>query len=503
MPTLDPYTPPATATDEYCLTMPRVYWLEGMNELTTFSLTVRTLPRNYGYLIAAGLEDVLRYLERFRFTDAELEALATHTVDPFDSASPRLYEDGFLSFLADLRFTGEVYAMPEGTPFYANEPIARIVAPRIEATIIEPALLSIFNRQTAVATKAARMVSVAGGRPLWEAGLRRAPGPETGPANARAAYIGGMVGTSNVHARLVHGVPSTGTSAHAYVMSWGEGHEQVAFEVWLKHNPHRASVLVDTYDIPRAIDRAIAASRAVGVPLKGIRIDSGVLAVETRSARAQLDDARATLDAAGMQDTTLLADLRPTRTSIMPTGDMDEYTISDLLANGGVMDSSYSGTALVNPGPIGGVYKLGHQEVDDLAERWVMKKAAGKATDPGRLQVHRCADHDVISLADEVVVGGRPLLKRVMALGKVVGEQPPLPQIRDYAMAQVAALPDDIRAVREPTTRPVHRTRRLWELRDRLGDPVAVEHLRPQPADAEPYDDHTAAWLAHYAPAAA
>ena len=342
-----PYIPPATATDEYCLTMPRVYWLEGMNEPTSFELFVRSLPRNYGYLLAAGLEDALRYLQAFRFTDFELAELATHTVDPFDPGSPMLYESGFLDFLADLRYTGEVHALPEGTAFYAGEPVARFLAPRIENTIVEPALLSIFNRQTAVATKAARMVSVARGRGLWEAGLRRAPGPETGPANARAAYIAGMVGTSNVHARIVHGIPSTGTTAHAFIQAFGsEDREQDAMEAWLRHNPHRADLLVDTYNTPRGVQRAIAASRNTGVALRRVRIDSGDLVAEGIAARAALD-------AAGMGDVEVRDPhgnlLGGQRAGIMPTGDIDEYTIEDIFNAGGELDTSYSGPRSSTP----------------------------------------------------------------------------------------------------------------------------------------------------------
>jgi nicotinate phosphoribosyltransferase len=502
---LTPYTAFATDTDEYCLTMPRTYFRERMNDVTSFNLFVRSLPANYGYLVAAGLDDLLRYLENLRFTDAELDALTRFTVDPFDPSSPRLYEDDFLGFLADLRFTGDVYAMREGTPFYAGEPVARIVAPRIEATIIEPAALSIINRQSAVATKAARMVSVAQGRALWEAGLRRAPGPETGPANARAAYIGGMVGTSNVRAAMVHGIPSTGTSAHAYVMRWNEDDEQIAFETWLRNNPYRASVLVDTYNIARGVQRAIAASHNVGIPLATVRIDSGNLTMETQAARKALNEARGALDDAGMHDTVVLDSIKRKRTGIMPTGDMDEYTIGDLLAAGGQMDSSYSGTALVNPGPIGGVYKLGYQEVDDLHDRWVIKKAAGKATDPGRHQVWRHTDgYDVISMSDEIIPGAQPLLSRVMTAGERVGPSPTLAEIRDYAMAQVAALPDAIRAVREPVTADVRRSDKLWKLRAALGDQIAVDHLNPQPAAesaVDAMDEHTAAWVNHYTPA--
>lgn len=504
---LSPYTAFATDTDEYCLTMPRTYFREGMNELCDFNLFVRSLPRNYGYLLAAGLDDLLRYLENFRFVDEELDALARFTVDPFDASSPRLYEDDFLGFLAGLRFTGDVYAMAEGTPFYAGEPVARIVAPRIEATIIEPAALSILNRQSAVATKAARMVSVAQGRPLWEAGLRRAPGPETGPANARAAYIGGMVGTSNVRAAIVHGIPSTGTSAHAFVMRWPEADEQTAFEVWLRNNPHRPGVLVDTYNTARGVQRAIAASAAVGIPLASVRIDSGPLALDTQAARRALDDARAALDAAGMSDTAVIDSIKR-RTSIMPTGDMDEYTMADLLDQGGEMDSSYSGTALVNPGPIGGVYKLGYQEVEDLHDRWVIKKAAGKATDPGRHQVWRHRDgYDVISMSDEIIPDAQPLLRRVMVGGQRVGRQRTLAEIRDYATAQVAALPAAIKDVRDPAPADVRRSDKLWKLRARLGDHIAIDHLvadQPQaPRVVEAMDDYTAAWVNHYAAAPA
>lgn len=451
-----PYTALATDTDQYFLVEMQTFWLMGMNERTTFSLTLRSLPKEYGYLVAAGLQDALRYLENLHFTAEEIEGLASMRVNDLDPDSAPLFREDFLHMLARLRFTGEVWALPEGEVFGPHVPVLRVTAPRIEATLVETTLLSIVNRQTAVATKAARMVSVAGGRPLWEAGLRRAPGPETAAANARAAFIGGMVGTSAVSGALANQVPCTGSMAHSYVQAFGgPDFEQQAFEAWLTHNPDRATLLVDTYDINRGVQRAIAASQATGVPLTCIRIDSGNLIAETKAARAALDVAG--VDAL-------------VQTRLMPTGDVDEYVIEQHLAADGEMDVSYSGTAVTNPGPLGGVFKLGYQEVGELDRRWVMKLAQNKSTDPGKVMAWRGPNGDVLAVDDEVVPDARPLLRRVMALGRVEGHQPTLAQIQARALASVRALPVEVRDIHAPVPLSVTRTEALLRLRRRLGD---------------------------------
>jgi len=458
----------ATDTDEYSLTMPHSQWKSGAHEdKVTFEIFVRRLPADYGFLLATGLADCLDFLERFRFDEEELEVLASQYARDGDPESGPLYEPGFIEYLRGLRFTGEVYALPEGTVVGPGVTILRLTAPRIQVTIVEAAILATINQATSISTKAARLTFAAQGRPVWDGSLRRSPGGVTaGKVVARSSYIGGLTGTSCVRARVKLGIPSAGTMAHAEIQRWGEDGEHACFENWLTNNPYRAVLLVDTYDTRRGVERAIAASVITGVPIKSIRIDSGDIAELCRWARSRLD-------AAGMNET-----------QIMLSGDLDDFKIEELLAAGVPADNFLVGTMLANPiaGALGVVYKLTEQHDAEPHLRYVMKRAVGKQTDPGAHRIWRDKEgRQIIALPNEIIPDARQLLQRVMALGRVMSMQPSLTEIRDLAQAEVAELPERIRRLHKPEVIEVLRTRHLWELRASLGDQEAKTHLLSVP----------------------
>jgi nicotinate phosphoribosyltransferase len=439
-------------TDEYCFTMAQSFWRHDQDDMVTFEMFVRRLPVDYGFAVFCGLENVITYLEQLRFTDEDLEFMATQLQDDERPEFGRLYDEKFLGHLRNFRFTGELYAMREGDIFFPGEPVLRVTARRIEATIIEPMLLKMINRQSSVATKSARIIDYAGGRPIFDFSLRRDPGDPF--ETARAAYIGGMVKTAVPAVYKQLGIRSSGTMAHQYIQMFGEDREQQGYEQWLLDYPGRAVLLVDTYNTRRGIDRAIAASLNVDVPIKAVRLDSGDLIADCIWARRRLDDA-------GMHDT-----------MIMPTGDLDEHKLQEMLAAGAPFDLSAAGTKVANAAHFGGVYKLTEQDVT-VELRYVMKKATGKVSDPGSHQVWRGADGDTISLLPELIEGARPLLRRWVAAGGRLAAPEPLDDIRDRVRANIEALPGDVRAISEPAAWPVVRSDKLLALRDQLGDETA------------------------------
>ncbi|HEV7679676.1 MAG TPA: nicotinate phosphoribosyltransferase [Candidatus Dormibacteraeota bacterium] len=434
----------ALHTDEYALTMAQSFLHHGQTGAVSFEMTVRTLPPVRGYLVAAGLEQVLAYLRSLRYSAAQLEFLSGQGI----------YSGEFLDHLAGLRFSGDVDAMAEGTPFGAGEPLLRITAPRIEATLVESTLLALVNHQSTIASKASRIVTAARGRLVWDFSLRRLHGPEAGVGVARAAYLAGCAGTATVAAGERFGIPTTGTMAHHFVLAFGEDGEQAAFEQFLRDYPGRAVLLVDTYDTVRGVRRAIAAARATGVPLAGVRLDSGDIAELARQARVLLDEA-------GMCGALIIA-----------SGDLDEYRIDALLSGDdpAPLDAFGVGTMLgTSPDApsIGGIYKLVEQSLGGEMTP-TMKLSAAKQTDPGAHQVFRFADRDVVALRDEQL-DGEPLLGQAMRGGEVVAELPSLQEIRLRCQALVAALPDDVRRIAEPRHWTVERSPQLLALRERMG----------------------------------
>ena len=441
----------ALLTDQYTLTMAQSFWRHGQaHERTSFELFVRRLPPDRGYLVAAGLRPALEYLREWRFSDRDLDHLF----------SLGIFDSGFLRELSELSFTGDVWAVPEGTALPAQAPILRVEAPRLEAAIVESALLSIVNHQTMIATKAARIASAARGRAVWDFSLRRLHGPDAAFGVARAAYIAGFAGTATVAAGRELGIPTTGTMAHHFVQSFGVEREQQAFEQFLRDYPQMGVLLVDTYDAHRGIERAIAAAKATGVRLRGLRLDSGDLAALARYARRRLDEE-------GMTDAMVLA-----------SNDLDEYRITELLAAGAPIDAFGVGTMLgtcADAPALGGVYKLVAQETADERPGEVMKMAVGKRTDPGRHQLWRAApDRFLLGMADEEGPQGlEPLLRRVMRWGSLA-EREDLDRIRARCARELDALPADVRALHEPREIELRRTPALERLIGEIAEPAAA-----------------------------
>jgi nicotinate phosphoribosyltransferase len=423
-------------TDLYELTMAAGYWAERRDERAVFELFFRRLPERRNYMIAAGLESVVDYLENLRFTREEIEYLRGL---PVFSSTPSQFFDA----LSELRFTGDLWAMPEGTPVFPNEPMLTVAAPLIEAQIVETALLALVNYPTSVAAKAARVTAAAAGRPCIEFGARRTHGTEAALIAARAAFVGGCVGTSNVEAGMRLGLPLFGTVAHAWVMSFAD--EIEAFRAYQRAFPHNAILLIDTYDTLRAAHEITRAFAPDEVP--GVRIDSGDLLELSRGVRA-------IFDAAGF-----------TGTKIVASGDLDEWSISRLLAQGAPIDSFGVGTELsvVRDAPsLGGVYKL-VETVENGRREMKMKASEGKATYPGHKQVWRHVGPDgrfagdTVALVDEPgPAGAGPLLVPVMRGGRRIAPPPPLAEIQARARAAVAALPDQMLGLeRAPEPYPV------------------------------------------------
>ncbi len=420
--------PTALSTDLYEVTMAAGYFESGPGRSATFELSVRGLPRNRGYLLAAGIEPALTHLEDLRFTAAEIDYL--RQLPQLRRVPPRFFDQ----YLSGFRFTGDVWAIGEGEPVFPDEPLLRVSGPLIEAQLVETALLSMVLFQTSVASRASRMVRAAAGRPVYEFGARRAHGAEAGVLAGRAAFVGGCSGTSDIQAGLLFGLPLAGTMAHSWVMSHGS--ETEAFVRFVDLYGPETVLLIDTYDSERAIDR-IAAARLVPF---GVRIDSGDLLAESRRVRARLDTA-------GLQATKIFA-----------SGDLDERQIAGLVERQAPIDVFGVGTALSTSSDapaLGGVYKLVEVERAGLAQP-VLKLSPGKATYPGAKQVWRVTDNgratnDVLAADGEPPPGrGRPLLGQVMRRGRRVRPASPLRAIRRRALEAIEEMPPDVLRLEEP-----------------------------------------------------
>lgn len=422
---------PASMTDLYELTMAAGYWAAGRTERAVFELFTRRLPRDRGYLVACGLDDAAEYLEGLRFSSEEIAYLRSL---PVFAATPA----EFFAALAELRFTGDVWAVPEGTPVFPNEPILTVNAPIVEAQIVETALLALVNFPTSVATKASRVVEAASGRPVIEFGARRAHGTDAALVAARAAYVGGCVGTSNVEAGMRFGLPLYGTIAHAWVMSFDD--EVEAFRAYQRAFPNNTVLLIDTYDTVRAAERIVDAFAPGEVA--GVRIDSGDLGELARAVRS-------VLDAGGFQDTKVLV-----------SGDLNEWSITDLVEGGAPIDGFGVGTDLVtvkDAPALGVVYKLVEIDVHGVRHR-KMKRSEGKATLPGRKQAWRLRDsegralEDVVTLVEESApsAGATPLLEPLLVGGRRTAPRRSLEAIRSDARDAVGRLPERLRGLGAP-----------------------------------------------------
>jgi nicotinate phosphoribosyltransferase len=407
--------------------MAAAYFESGFWANASFELFVRSLPEQRSFLLSAGLEQALEYLEDVRFREEEIEYLRLQPVF-------RHISDAFFDYLRDFRFMGEVWAIPEGTPVFGEEPLLRVRAPVIQAQIVETYLLSTLTFQTMIASKAARVVAAAEGRDVVEFGSRRAHGPDAGVLAARAAYIGGCVGTSNVEAGHRYRIPIFGTMAHSFVMAYAK--EEEAFRRFQQLFPEHSVLLVDTYDTLAAIDKIIRND----LHPTAVRLDSGDLLELSKRVRHELD--RAGLN----------------KTRIFASGDLDESTIADLLAGGAPIDAFGVGTALAtskDAPALGGVYKLVDFE-SGRGVRYRAKFSEDKITYPGPKQVFRFHDsggiyrEDIIARQCEDYSEAVPLLQRMMRDGRRIMTSPPIQDIQRCAREQLARLPAASRRLLRP-----------------------------------------------------
>ncbi len=416
-------------TDLYQLTMLAGYLDRRMEATAVFELFVRKLPDCRNFLLVAGLEQALAFLERLRFTPKELDWI---------KRSGR-FKPAFIDYLAALEFTGDVEAMPEGTVFFANEPVLRVVAPLPQAQLVETRLINLIHFQTLIASKAARLVLTAPGKLLVDFGLRRAHGAEAGLLAARAGYIAGMSGTATVLAAPLFDIPIAGTMAHAFIQAHDE--ELAAFEHFARAQPDNVVLLIDTYDTEVAASKVVELAGHLaeeGIPIKGVRIDSGDLAEHARKVRKILDDG-------GHPEITIFA-----------SGNLDEYALAELIKKEAPINGFGIGTHLDTSADrpyLDYVYKL--QEYAGIARR---KRSEGKATWPGRKQVYRYRDgqgrlaYDLLTLEADPHPG-EPLIKPVMRAGKRLASPEPLSHMRDRVAEGLASLPERLRGL-EQTTPP-------------------------------------------------
>lgn len=455
-------------TDLYELTMAASYVREGMGGDATFSLFVRHLPAGRPFLVFAGLEDTLRYLEALGFDDEALRYL--ERLDLFDP--------GFLEFLRTVRFTGDVWAMPEGTVAFANEPLLEVTAPLVEAQLVETAVLNLCHGPTVVASKAVRAVMAAGGRPVIDFGLRRSPGVHQGMGATRAALIAGYEGTSNVLAGMAYGATPAGTMAHSFVSAFPS--EVEAFRAFARAFPDGTVLLIDTYDTAAGAVKAAEVAKeleAGGHRLVGVRLDSGDLVGLSREVRGMLDRA-------GLHDV-----------RIMASGGLDEVEIARCLAAGAPLDAFGVGTrvSVAADAPyLDMAYKLVR-----YAGRDVLKLSEGKETLPGEKQVFRVTTapparrrfvEDRIALRSEGPPPGpvETLLRPVMRRGRIVGALPSVDAIRARCRAQVAALPAAVRRLEAAREYPVRCSEALRAHGERLRAQAVAAELSGSPVAPAP-----------------
>lgn len=407
-------------TDLYELRMADAYLARGMTDTAVFSLFVRKLPAHRNYLVACGLDPFLEMLESLRFEEADLQYLA----------SLREFRPELIDWLSEFRFTGDVFALPEGTPFFPNEPILEIVAPIAEAQLLETLVMNQIGLSTMLASKAARVVSAAAGRTVVDFGSRRAHGIDAAIKGARAFRIAGVGATSNVQAAAIYGLRPAGTMAHSYIEAFAS--EAEAFVHFVETNPETI-LLVDTYDTLNGVRHVIDLARQLGTRFKakGIRLDSGDLGALAKASRAMLDEA-------GLKSVEIFA-----------SGGLDENEVARLLRQGAPIDAFGVGTDMSVSGDAPSLdiaYKL-----TEYAGEGRMKFSTGKITLPGRKQVFRSFENgkttgDVIACAEERLEA-KPLLECVMKNGRRLRESRSLGEIRSYAKESIASLPTDVLAL--------------------------------------------------------
>lgn len=419
----------ALLTDLYQLTMAAGYFSAGKHrEVATFELFVRRLPYNRNYYLAAGLQQAVEYLLNLQFTAEEIAWL--RGLPQFARVAPEFFE-----YLAGLRFTGDVFGMREGTPVFPNEPILTVRAPLIEAQLVETYLLATIGFQTLIATKATRIVEAAAAASVVEFGTRRAHGPESGMLAARAAYVGGCIGSSNAEAGFRYDIPVYGTSAHSWVMSFAS--ETESFRQLQQLLGEGTIYLIDSYDTLEGARKAIA----LGRPMAGVRLDSGNLFELSRGVRAMLNEA-------GFGDV-----------KIMATSDLNEYRILELTAASAPIDLYGVGTDLATSADspsLGAVYKLVELETDGV-KRYTAKYSEEKHTRPGAKQVFRYRNRDLIGCEWECPLGGEPveaLLRPVMMKGQLLEPLPDAHEARKTAQESIKRLPHALRSLYAPEEHP-------------------------------------------------
>jgi nicotinate phosphoribosyltransferase len=445
---MDPATS-ALLTDLYQLNMMQAYLDRGEKKTAVFEFFVRKLPRERGFLIAAGLEQVLEFLSELRSTPEELEWLA----------SSGRFGKNLIDYLAGLRFTGAIHAMPEGTVFFPDEPILRVTAALPEAQLVETRLINLLQFQSMIAAKAARMVLAAPGKRLVDFGLRRAHGAEAGFLAARASYIAGFSGTATVLADKQFGIPIFGTMAHSYIQVHDD--EAQAFENFARARPKNLTLLIDTYDTEAAARKVVALAprlKAAGISIGAVRLDSGDLITLSKTVRRILDEG-------GLRDVTIFA-----------SGGIDETVIANIIRSRAPIDGFGIGSSLTTSYDAPGldcVYKL--EEYAELPRR---KRSAGKATWPGRKQVWRRfgADGrmagDILSLENDDRAG-EPLIEFVMQGGKRLKPAPTLGEMRARAARDLERLPEPLRRLEPGASYPVEVSEALQRLAEEVDGRVA------------------------------
>lgn len=461
--------------DYYELTMSNSYFVNGKNDIATFDLFFRSIPDRGGYAIMAGLEQAIQYINELSFSKEDIDFLR----------SKKIFDEGFLEYLANFKFTSTVYAVKEGTPIFPREPILRVTGPLIECQLIETMLLLTINHQSLIATKTSRIVYAAAGRSIMEFGSRRAQGYDAANFGARAAYIGGAVGSANTYTDIKFQIPAIGTMAHSYVQSFDNEYD--AFLTYAKTYPNDTLLLVDTYStlesgIPNAIKVSKEFLEPNGYRLKGIRIDSGDLAYLSKQARQMLDEA-------GLTDCKITA-----------SNSLDEYIIEDLIRQDAKIDSFGVGERLItskSDSVFGGVYKLAALKENG---NWIpkMKKSDNieKMTIPGNKKLFRLFDKnnkaiaDVIALDNEVIDESKPyllfdphfpykqkevkgfkaveLLVPIFIDGKQVYKLPSLKEIRDYTQEQLNTIWVEMRRFESPHKYYVDYSKPLWDLKQAI-----------------------------------
>lgn len=465
-------------TDFYELTMANGYFESGKkDEICYFDVFFRTIPDKAGYAICAGLEQIIDYIQNLHFDEEDIDFLR----------SKNCFSEEFLQYLSDFKFKGDIYAIPEGTPIFPNEPLLIIKGNAIEAQFIETFILAEINHQTLIATKTNRIVRAANGKAISEFGARRAHGAEAAILGARAAYIGGCSSTSNVQTDLTYKVPSGGTMAHSWVQMFGDEYE--AFKQYCKIYPDNALLLVDTYDVLKSgVPNAIKAFNEILIPMgkrpKGIRLDSGDIAYLSKKCRKMLDEA-------GFEDC-----------KIIVSNSLDEYIIRDLLFQGAKIDSFGVGERLITSksDPVfDGVYKLAavEDENGNIIPRIKISENVGKITTPHFKKLYRFyskqnhkAEADLLTIYNEEIDFSKPielfdpmatwkrkvledyevdeLLKPIFKNGELVYECPNIEEIRKYCSEQVESLWDEVKRFENPHNYYVDLSQKLWDTKQQL-----------------------------------